>query len=312
MLRPVLLSRRSLVASLSGLAASALGCSGAAPAPAPVAAPAATDPQPAHAAVDRIAAIGARLGGRLGVYAFDTGGGFEVAHRAAERFAMCSTFKAPLVARVLAGVDRGELSLDQRVPLLEADLLGYAPVARARVAEGALSLVELCAAAIEVSDNTAANLLLDRVGGPAGFTAFVRSLGDSATRLDRNEPTLNTNLPGDPRDTTTPAAMAHTFGILLTDPRVLSAASRTRFIDWLIACKTGNDRLRAGLPAGARVGDKTGTSDNGACNDVAVVWLPSRAPIVIACYVDAPRATDADRNAAHADVARAVMSGLGS
>jgi beta-lactamase class A len=207
---------------------------------------------------------------------------------------------------VLARVDRGLNSLDERLSYGAADLLDYAPVTRARVAEGALSVRDLCAAIVEISDNTAANLLLRLVGGPPAFTAYLRSLGDEHTRLDRDEPSLNTNLPDDPRDTTTPDAMRVTMSKLLLGDQILSNASRELFASWLVNCRTGLERLRAGLPAGWRVGDKTGTGGNGAANDVACAWPPQHPPLVIASYVSAPDATPAARNAAHAEVARIV------
>jgi beta-lactamase class A len=183
-------------------------------------------------------------------------------------------------------------------------------VTRARAAEGALSVRDLCAAIVEVSDNTAANLLLRLVGGPAAFTAYLRSLGDAQTRLDRDEPSLNTNLPGDPRDTTTPDAMRLTMSRFLFDDQLLSSASRQMLASWLVNCRTGLERLRAGLPAGWRVGDKTGTGANGATNDVACAWPPQHPPLMVACYVDAPGATPAARNAAHVEVARIVARAL--
>lgn len=242
--------------------------------------------------------------------ALDTATGARIGHRAAERFAMCSTFKALLAACILARVDQGKLALEHRVPYRESDLLEYAPVTRARLAEGSLTVEELCAAAVEISDNTAANLLLAQIGGPAGLTAYLRGLGDEVTRLDRDEPTLNENLPGDPRDTTTPDAMTDTYRTLLVGDRALSEASRARLAAWMVRSTTGLARLRAGLPRDWVVGDKTGTS-GGVANDVAVAWPPSRAPIVITCFVDAPSASADARNAAHAEVARIVAEVFG-
>lgn len=237
-----------------------------------------------------------------------TSGEVLLAHRADDRFAMCSTFKAPLAACVLQRIDRGELARDARLPLREEDLLDHAPVARARLAEGSLPVEDLCAAVIEVSDNTAANLLLAQVGGPTGFTAFLRGLGDAVTRLDRDEPSLNTNLAGDPRDTTSPRAMAATMRAIALGDGVLSAASRERLVGWMIASRTGLSRLRAGLPERWRIGDKTGTGERGAANDVAIAWPPDGAPIVIACFVDAAPASPDARNAAHAEVGRMVAA----
>ncbi len=241
-------------------------------------------------------------GGRVGVYAHDTGSGEALfSHRADERFAMCSTFKAPLAAAILAKVDAGALQLDQRVPYTQADLLSYAPVARERVAEGALPIRDLCAAAVEVSDNTAANLLLPLLDGPAGFTRWLRSTGDRVTRLDRNEPELNSNLAGDERDTTTPHAMAVTFDRLLTQD-VLSEGSRREFATWLENATPGRKRIRAGLPSSWRAGDKTGTGPNGAVNDVAIVWPPNRAPIVLAIYMTGSSRPSAELEPYHARI----------
>ena len=241
-------------------------------------------------------------GGRVGVYAHDTGSGEALfSHRADERFAMCSTFKAPLAAAILAKVDAGALQLDQRVPYTQADLLSYAPVARERVAEGALPIRDLCAAAVEVSDNTAANLLLPLLDGPAGFTRWLRSTGDRVTRLDRNEPELNSNLAGDERDTTTPHAMAVTFDRLLTQD-VLSEGSRREFATWLENATPGRKRIRAGLPSSWRAGDKTGTGPNGAVNDVAIVYPPNRAPIVLAIYMTGSSRPSAQLEPYHARI----------
>ena len=253
--------------------------------------------------------IEARLGGRVGVFALDTGSGKHLAHRADERFAMCSTFKWALVAALLARLDRGELSLSQELAYGPEALLEYAPVTRENLARGKMSVEQLAVAAITESDNTAANLLLASIGGPASVTLFLRQLGDAQTRLDRNEPTLNTNLPGDARDTTTPRAMALDLRVVLTG-NTLSSGSRERLIGWLEACKTGADRLRAGLPTAWRLGHKTGTGNNGAANDVAITWPPGRAPIVIASYLSESLAPLAVLSAAHADIARVIVREL--
>ena len=223
-------------------------------------------------------------GGRLGVATLDTASGARAGHRAGERFPMCSTFKLLAVAAVLARVDRGRERLDRRIAFSTADLLEYAPVTRARVAEGSMPIADLCEAAITVSDNTAANLLLATLGGPAGLTAYARSLGDRVTRLDRIEPALNEAAPGDPRDTTTPSAMLGDLKILLVGT-ALSRASRERLIAWLVATATGDRRLRAGVPAGWRVGDKTGSGEHGTTNDIGIAWPPGRAPILITAYL---------------------------
>lgn len=260
----------------------------------------------AGAATSRLASLEAKVGGRLGVAALDTASGARIDYRADEAFPICSTFKLLAVSALLSRVDRGEERLDRVVPYGPADLLDYAPVTRAHLAKGGLSLDALCAAAIELSDNVAANLILRQIGGPPAATAFARSLGDARTRLDRTEPTLNTAEPGDPRDTTTPAAMAANARALLLG-QALRPASRRRLKAWMIACKTGGSRLRAGFPESWPVADKTGTGDRGTANDVAVAWTP-KGPIVVASYLTgAVAATPAARDAVHAQVARMVV-----
>ena len=261
--------------------------------------------EPDFAAI--LATLGA--GARLGVHAIDTGSERTLGHDADSRYAMCSTFKAPLAALVLAEVDAGQRSLAEEVPVSRADLVPYAPVVEAALPRGRMTVEQLCVAAVQLSDNAAANLLLARLGGPAGFTAFARRCGDNVTRLDRIEPEMNRVGPGDPRDTTSPAAMAGLMRALLLGD-VLTPASRARFAGWLEGTSTGRERLRAGLPAGWRAGDKTGTA-GAFSNDVAIAWPPGRAPLLIASYIDAPASDAPTRNAAHAQVARMVAGTLG-
>ena len=220
---------------------------------------------------------------------------------------MCSTFKWIMVALALRRIEAGDLRLDRRINYSSSDLLEYAPVARANVARGWLSIEELCAASVQVSDNTAANLLLDVVGGPSGVTQFIRSIGDTVTRLDRREPELNENVAGDPRDTTTPDAMATTARALLLG-KTLSQQSRDRLIGWMITSTRGLDRLRAGLPASWRVGTKAGTGPNGALNDVAIAWPPHHAPILVASYISGGSIDSVARSAGQADVARVIAA----
>ncbi len=252
---------------------------------------------------NRIKAIESRLGGRLGVAALDTGSGRRIEHRANERFPMCSTFKTLAAAAVLHRVDAKEEQLSRVVPYTEADLLEYAPIAKKHLAEGGMSLAALCAAAIEYSDNTAANLLLQNIGGPAGLTRFVRSLGDEKTRLDRIEPDLNSALPGDERDTTTPRAMTDTLRSLLVG-EALSASSRQQLESWLVANTTGGEMIRAGVPNDWKVGDKTGRGSNGATNDVAILRPPGKPPILLAVYSVGSTAPAKELQRAIAEVAR--------
>lgn len=259
----------------------------------------------AAAAPRSFAEIERRVGGRVGVYALDTGSGRELQHRPDERFAMCSTFKWVLAAAVLVRVDRGELALDDRLQVGPADLLEYAPAVRQHLAEGSMTIAALARAAVVVSDNTAANLLLAEVGGPAGLTEILRSEGDAVTRLDRYEPALNDNDPGDPRDTTSPRAMVGLMRRFLCGD-ALSAGSRELLLSWLRACDTGKDRLRAGLPSTWIVGDKTGTGRRGAVNDVAIAEPSGGAPILLAAYLSDSDASLALLAAAQADIGRLV------
>lgn len=264
---------------------------------------------------DRIApglpALRTRLGpgARLGVAAWD--GRRELSLDPDGRYAMASTFKLPLAAAMLAGAERGTWRLDDAIAFDRSDLVPYAPVIQASLAAGRLTISELCAAIVEMSDNAAANLLLRRIGGPGALTTFVRRCGDGVTRLDRFEPELNSNLPGDLRDTTSPHAMMRLTHRLLFG-RLLSDASRGRLLGWMERCSTGRDRLRGGLPAGWRAGDKTGTGANGAHNDVAVVIPPHGRPIVIASYMSGGDAPDPIRAEVHRAVAQLVTAELGA
>lgn len=256
-------------------------------------------PREAEAQV-RIAEIEARLGGRVGVAALDTATGAAISHRAGERFAMCSTFKWLLAAAALETLPR-----DLIVRYGQSDLVENSPAASARVRDAAMSVQQLCEAAIVVGDNTAANLLLANLNGPEGFTQFLRSRGDAVTRLDRIEPLLNENALGDERDTTTPAAMMGSMRRFLVG-NGLRLDNRERIIQWMIECHTGLDRLRAGLPANWRAGDKTGAGENGATNDVLIAWPPGRAAILIASYMSESDQERAALKAGHVEIARIV------
>ena len=245
-------------------------------------------------------------GSRIGVAAIDPGQNKEVEYRAKERFLMCSTFKVLAVAAVLKRVDAKKEKLDRFVPYTEAQLLEYAPVTRAHVKEGGMTLDALCAAAITQSDNTAANLLLETIGGPKGVTDFARNLGDEFTRLDRMEPELNMATPGDDRDTTTPAAMGKDLQRLLTSD-VLSPKARTHLEGWMVANETGSKMIRASVPADWRVGDKTGRSGKGASNDIAILRPPSGGPFFVAVYVDAPKESSDERDSLVAEAAKIAI-----
>jgi beta-lactamase class A len=258
-----------------------------------------------QAAGERIAAIEARAGGRLGVAVLDTQSGRRLAHRADERFPLCSTFKVLAAAAVLERVDAGTERLDRRIAYGLGDLLEYAPVTKTHVGDGAMSLADLCAAAIQWSDNTAANLVLLAIGGPAGVTRYARFLGDEITRIDRDEPSLNAAIPGDERDTTTPAAMARDLQTLLLGD-ALSEGSRRQLEAWMAGDKVGDQRLRAGLPPSWRIADKTGSGDHGTADTIAILRPPARAPILAAVYYTESSAPMDTRNAVHREVAEAI------
>ncbi|MEE2690682.1 MAG: class A beta-lactamase [Pseudomonadota bacterium] len=259
---------------------------------------------PARAGAQSLAAIEKALGGRLGAFAVNVAAGAALSHHAGERFALCSTFKLALAARVLQRAERGEDSLEETIAFSKDDLLFHSPVTAQHAEEGAMSVGALAAAIVEHSDNLGANLLLARVGGPQGMTAFFRALGDGTTRLDRYELELNSNIPGDERDTTTPEAMAGTLRALLVDGAALSPASRETLIGWMRRERNAPGRLRAGLPADWRAGSKPGTSNNGATNDIGIAFPPGTGPLVISVYVDAPDAQPTARVAAIAAAAR--------
>ena len=245
-------------------------------------------------------------GGRLGVAALDSGSGKRIAHRADERFAMCSTFKWLLAAAVLYRVDEGQEQLNRIISYSKTDLVFYSPVTEKHAGEG-MSVVALCEAAVSQSDNTAANLLIASLGGPARVSRFARRTGDPITRLDRVETAMNDVPPGDTRDTTTPnATLGNMHKILLGD--ALSDASRGQLIQWLKNCQTGAHRLRAGLPADWVEGDKTGTWDgaNNEANDIAIIWPPNRKPMLVTAYYSASREKGAARDAVLAEVGRIV------
>lgn len=250
----------------------------------------------------QFAQIEKKVGGRLGVAV--SGAGLKAARHGGERFPMCSTFKLLAVAAILHRVDEGDETLSREVPVPADAILAYAPVAEQN-AGGTMTVSELCEAAMVWSDNTAANLLLESLGGPEAATAYVRSLGDTVTRIDRMEPDANVFGPGELRDTTTPEAMLGNLQTLFLGD-ALSPLSRDRLTEWFVANETGKDRLRAGLPPTWRVGDRTGTGPHGTSNDVAIAWGEAGEPILIAAYLTGSKADTAARDEALADVGRAI------
>jgi len=252
-------------------------------------------------------AIKKRTGGRLGVHILDSQSGKRLTLDDDSRYAMASTFKVPLVASLLWQVDHGAFPLTQILPFANTDLVANSPIMQKAVEKGVseLTVRDLCGAAVAYSDNAAANVLLKAMGGPEALTKFMRSIGDETTRFDRIEPDLNSNLRGDERDTTTPHAMVESMLKIFTQ-NVLSLASRALLIDWMITSRTGLDRVRKGLPKSWQTGNKTGTGENGAFNDLVVTWPPERRPVLIAVYMSDSTLDTAQLAAAHADIGQIV------
>jgi beta-lactamase class A len=244
-------------------------------------------------------------GGRLGAAMLDTQSAGLYHYRGDERFPMCSTFKLLTAALVLARVDEGKEQLTRRIAVQPSDMVDYAPRTQPRLGGEPMTVAELCDAAVAVSDNPAANILLRSFGGPQALTAFARRLGDRVTRLDRMEPELNTAVDGDPRDTTSPLAMLRTVQKLVLGD-ALSPSSREQLTAWLAGNQVGDARFRAGLTQAWRVADKTGTGANGTSNDIGVLWPPGRGPIVLTAYLTGSKLDPAGRDRALAEVARLV------
>jgi beta-lactamase class A len=245
-------------------------------------------------------------GGRLGVSVLGIASKGRIDHRANERFPMCSTFKLLAAALVLTRVDRKEETLDRRLIYSREKLVKYSPVTAKYAGDAGMTLGDICEAALTLSDNTAGNLMLESFGGPAQLTNYARSLGDRVTRVDRIEPELNEAAPGDPRDTTSPAAMVENLRLLI-EGNALSSRSRDQLTRWLVANRTGDKRIRAGVPKGWRVGDKTGSGGNATTNDIAIIWPPEGGTIIITAYFTESSASDDARNAVFSDLAKAVV-----
>ena len=299
-----MLNRRQLVLNLSSCGALALAL------PVYAAKPALAKTDAAGQRLrDAIAALEKQSGGRLGVAVIDTARNQHFQWRSDERFPLCSTFKFILAAAILQRIDQGKEQLDRLIPVQKLDLVDNSPVSEKYVATPGASVSQLCEGSIIFSDNTAANLLLLTIGGPAGLTQFIRSLGDANTRLDRNEPELGEGLPGDLRDTTTPLAMLTSMRrLLLDDKSPLSNSSRAQLTAWLVDNRTGATRLRAGLPKTWKAGDKTGAGGHGSNNDVAIIWPPGKPPLLIASYLTECKLDGPGTQGIHANVAKAITA----
>lgn len=256
----------------------------------------------------QFAALEESSAGRLGVAGLNTGSGARVLYHADERFPFCSTYKVLVAAAVLwRAATEPELPA-RPVPITTADMSNYTPITRAHIGR-TMTVQALCQAAVQYSDNTAANLLMRLLGGPAGVTAFTRSIGDDVFRLDRWEPALNTAAPGDTQDTTTPAAMLGDLRLILAG-NLLGSAARTKLLNWMRDSRTGLARIRAAAPAGWIVGDKSGGGNYGTTNDIAMLSPPGQAPLVLVVYFT-QRAKDAPtREAVVADATRIALNRL--
>jgi beta-lactamase class A len=244
------------------------------------------------------------LDARVGLVIRDSGSDWSVSHRADERFLMASTFKTLLCGAVLTRVDAGEIDLAEPIAITAADILDYAPITEAMVGN-TMSVGDLCHAALDMSDNTATNLLIDRIGGPRNVTDFLRSIGDPISRLDRREPEVNTFAPGDPRDTTSPDAMVATMAALLTGD-ALSHRSRAQLVHWMSGGGVTGALIRASTPEGWHVADRSGSADFNR-NIVAMVTPPDRPPYFIAIFLSDAEADFDTRNAAVIALSKAVM-----
>jgi beta-lactamase class A len=257
---------------------------------------------------DTVSRLEQRLGGRIGVVLREAGKSEPtVAIRADERFPMASTFKSLLCAAVLARVERGEESLERTIPFQVSDLVSYSPVTEKHAGGPGLSVETLCEAAVSMSDNTATNVLLGTLGGPPAVTAFLRGIGDDTTNVDRSEPELNSSIPGDPRDTTTPTAMARTLETLIFGA-ALSPASRKRLETWMVNDKVADALIRKHLPATWRIADKTGAGANGTRGIIAVIWPEGGNPHMAIVYLTGSKADFATRNAAIAEIGKAMIA----
>jgi beta-lactamase class A len=261
------------------------------------------DEASAASAASQIRKIQKRVGGRLGVHVLDSQSGKRIALDDGSRYAMASTFKLPMVAALLWQIDHGAFPLLQTMPIAKKDLLANSPILEKAIEKGAteLTVSDLCGAAISYSDNAATNILLNGMGGPEAVTKFLRSIGDEVTRCDRTEPDLNSNLPGDERDTTTPRVMTDNMLKIFTQD-VLSLGARALLIDWMGSARTGLDRVRKGLPANWQSGDKTGTGQYGAFNDLVITFPPKRRPILASIYMSESSLGETELAAAQAEI----------
>lgn len=255
----------------------------------------------------KLSALEKSSGGRLGVALIDTADNSQILYHADQRFAVCSTSKVMAVALLLKQSELQPNLMNKQVEIKKSDLVNYNPITEKHLNTG-MTLSELSAAALQYSDNTAMNKVLIELGGPAKVTAFARSLGDNVFRLDRNEPALNSAIPGDERDTSSPLAMASSLNTL-TLGHSLAHPQRTQLLEWMKGNTTGAASIRAGLPASWTVADKTGSGDYGTTNDIAVIWPGNHAPLVLVTYFTQPQQDAKSRKDVLAAAAKIVTTG---
>ncbi|BCM93667.1 beta-lactamase Toho-1 [Abditibacteriota bacterium] len=248
--------------------------------------------------------------GRLGMFALDTATDDQLEYRVEERFPVCSTFKVLAAAAILKRSEQVAGLMRHRIKYQRSQLVDYSPITKQHLAHG-MTVAELCAAAIQYSDNTAGNLLLQTLGGPQALTTFARSIGNSEFRLDRWETALNTAIPGDPRDTSTPKAMGQSLQRLVLGD-VLALSEREQLQRWLLGNTTGPARIKAGIPITWKIGDKTGGGQYGTANDIAVLWPPHRRPIVVAIYTTQHKKDATARNEMISLAAQVVVDWIGA
>lgn len=260
----------------------------------------------ANPLLEVVRAVEQRLDARVGVALYDSATGETWDYQGDDRFPITSTFKTLACAALLSRAEKGVENLDRRVTFGKDDLVTYSPVTETRTGEPGMTLEELCEATMATSDNSAANFVLDALGGPDGVTGFVRDLGDTITRLDRTETTLNEATPGDPRDTTTPNAMVNNLRKLVLGD-TLSDGSRDTLVSWLKGNRVSDNLLRAAIPQDWKIGDRSGAGGYGSRSITAVLWPPNREPLVLAIYITETEATFDERNDAIADIGHVVI-----
>lgn len=256
----------------------------------------------------KLATLEQTANGRLGVALINTADNSQILYRENERFAMASTSKVMVVAAILKKSEANSALMNQNIKIKKSDLVNYNPITSKHLDTG-MTIAELSAATLQYSDNTAMNKLLEHLGGPAKITEFARSINDVAYRLDRNEPALNSAIPGDERDTTTPLAMAKSLQAL-TLGNALAEPQRTQLVEWLKGNTTGGESIRAGLPSTWIVGDKTGNGNYGTTNDIAIIWSDNHAPLILVTYFTQTQKNAKARKDVLASAAKIVTEGF--